>query len=47
MYVSNSMHPKSSGVTWNVMEGGGAQSGDVIVELDGKTGALISKIKQK
>jgi hypothetical protein len=33
--------------TWNVMDGGGTSSGDVIVEIDGVTGAILGKITQK
>ena len=33
--------------TWNVMDGGGVTSGDVIVEIDAMTGSILSKITQK
>lgn len=33
--------------TWNVMDGGGVASGDVIVEIDAMTGTIVSKITQK
>lgn len=33
--------------TWNVMDGGGAASGDVILEIDAMTGAVVNKITQK
>ena len=33
--------------TWNVMDGGGAASGDVILEIDATSGSIVSKITQK
>jgi hypothetical protein len=33
--------------TWNVMDGGGVANGDVILEIDAITGAILSKITQK
>jgi hypothetical protein len=33
--------------TWNVMDGGGVTSGDVILEIDAVTGTILGKITQK
>ena len=33
--------------TWTVMDAGGVASGDVILEIDAMTGAIVSKITQK
>jgi hypothetical protein len=33
--------------TWTVMDGGGVATGDVILEIDAMSGAIISKITQR